>query len=96
MMLFMLTYVATFVPFNVCFNPPSDGLTFSDIIDIFVDCFFFADLIVNFLSAYEDSTTGALIVDLKLIAKNYTSTWFMLDLVAIIPVEIFESLLGGS
>ena len=76
--------------------PPSTEVTFGDYFDVFVDVLFGIDMIVNFLSAYEDDVTGLQIVSLKLIAKNYITSWFLLDLLALIPVQLFEELMGGG
>ena len=49
-----------------------------------VDILFGIDIVVNFISAVEDSN-GRLIVDHKTIAKNYMSGWFWLDFLACFP-----------
>lgn len=96
LMLVLLMYVASIVPFNVCFNQPTENVTFGDVFDAFVDFLFFIDILVNFLSAYEDPASGTLVTDLKKIASNYISSWFFLDLVAVLPIQFFESLLGNG
>jgi ABC-type antimicrobial peptide transport system permease subunit len=86
LMLVLLLYVASIVPYNVCFNQPTDHLTIGDIFDGFIDFLFFIDIIVNFISAYEDPASGTLVTDLKKIASNYIGSWFFLDLVAVMPI----------
>lgn len=96
LMIILLIYVATYVPYSICFNQPSDELTTGEIIDIIVDVLFFIDIIVNFLSAYDDPKSGQQIVDLKLIAMKYIKGWFLLDLLAVLPVQLFEAIMNGG
>ena len=70
-MLILLVYVATYVPYSICMIPPTEEITAADYVDVFVDILFGFDLIINFLSSYEDPVTGLQIVNMKLIAKNY-------------------------
>lgn len=56
-----------------------------------VDGFFLLDIIINFLSAYENSE-GKTIVNCKSIAVNYLTGWFLLDLSTSIPVQLLEAI----
>lgn len=93
-----MIYVATYVPVNVCFGSSSDVMRTGDYIDMIVDILFTIDILVNFLSAYEDPITLMPVVKFKDIAKNYVSGWFALDVVAVMPVQVIESLIapGGG
>jgi len=55
------------------------------IIDLAVDFFFLIDIFVNFISAFEDPTTGFPTVSLKDIAINYLTSWFFIDFIAVFP-----------
>ena len=74
-MLILLLYVATYVPYNICFN--LDNISthqhwiFVNYLDLFVDIFFTVDILLTFVSAYEDKSAGNLVTDYKLIANNY-------------------------
>jgi hypothetical protein len=58
LMIFLLFYVATWVPVNICFNQEtSEEMTTVDWIDMFVDILFGIDILINFLSSYEDPVT---------------------------------------
>ena len=57
LMIFLLIYVATYVPFDVCFNDNSEVMDASDYLDIIVDFLFTIDILVNFMSSYEDPVT---------------------------------------
>lgn len=55
-----------------------------------VDFLFGIDLIVNFISSYEDPRTGLPVVGLKDIAINYLTSWFIIDFIAIFPTQTIE------
>ena len=85
-MIILMGYVVSFVPFNICFDQSiSTEMTTAGIIDIIVDILFFVDIIVNFLSAYDDPATSLPVVKPKIIAKNYLKFWFWLDLLTVLP-----------
>lgn len=54
-MIVLMGYVVSFVPFNICFESSvSTEMTLVSYIDIIVDVLFFVDIIINFLSSYDD------------------------------------------
>ena len=53
-----------------------------------VDSLFFIDIIIIFNSAYIDER-DELVKDRCTIASNYLRGWFFVDLISIIPFEIF-------
>lgn len=62
-MIILMGYVVSYVPFGICFDHSiSTGMTLSGFIDIIVDILFFIDIIVNFLSAYDDPATSLPVV----------------------------------
>jgi hypothetical protein len=88
LMIFLLFYVASYVPYSVCFDnraPDAPAITM-DYVDATVDFLFFVDIIVNFISAYEDPITNLPVIKMRKIASNYLTGWFWLDLIAVIPV----------
>jgi len=60
-------------------------------IDIAVDVFFTLDIILSFFTAYTNSR-GELITDNRMIAKKYLRTFFAIDVLAVLPFDLFESL----
>ena len=85
--LLLLLYTATFVPYRTSFidiSPP--GL---DAWEWAVNALFMVDIVVNFISAYENSDKN-IEVRLKMIAKTYAQTWFLLDACACFPFQLFE------
>lgn len=101
LMIFMLGYVATLVPYNICLKSTNideniNSYTEEEITALLVDLLFFIDIFVNFLSSYDDPETNLPVVDLKLIAKKYVSSWFGIDILAIFPFEAVEALLRSE
>lgn len=65
----------------------SNKWNFYDILEIIVDFAFAVDIVINFLSAYEEqSNQMRVIVDYKMIAINYIKGWFFFDFIAILPI----------
>ena len=61
-----------------------------------VDGFFGIDILINFISAYEDPINGLPVVSLKRIAINYLTGWFIIDFIAVIPTQIIEEAFTGG
>ena len=91
-MIFLLLYVAILMPYNVCFHQasPGTGMTNQDYFDMGIDFLFGVDIHVNFISAYEDDITGIPVINPKRISSNYLSSWFLVDVIAIIPFSLLE------
>ena len=81
----LLMYVATYMPFRICFHKQALTLTSGDKVDLFVDSLFVVDIIINFFSAYYDTKTLLPVVKYKAIARNYVTGYFSVDLVSAIP-----------
>lgn len=57
-------------------------------IDSMVDLFFVVDIIITFRTTYIDPISGEEVMDAKMIAKKYTSSFqFIIDLISTIPLE---------
>lgn len=88
----ILIYTAIYVPYKLSFIPMGETIPFWDSIDTLVDVLFISDLIINFFQSYE-RRDGTLETRHKFIARNYFRTWFIVDFIACIPVDLFEPLL---
>ena len=79
----LLIYTASFVPVKTAFfdDDPHGLAEFEQVLD----ALFMLDLIIQFFSAYQDPSTGFIEVRPKMIAKNYISSWFLIDATACIP-----------
>ena len=88
LMIFLLVYVATWVPYQICFNDsmPNGQLSNEEIVDYVVDGLFLVDIIINFFSSYEDPYTGLPVTSFKKISMHYISGWFFLDIIAVLPI----------
>ena len=77
----VLVYTCFATPWEICFENDSTVMV---IVNIVIDVFFLIDLILTFLTAYhtDDFETED---DHKVIAYNYLTGWFLIDLLAIIP-----------
>ena len=81
----IMIYVLTVYPVRLSFFNDYDFNW--AILDLFVDCIFMFDMIINTITAYED-INGNLIFHLHRIALNYFRTWFWLDLISSLPFNI--------
>jgi hypothetical protein len=54
-----------------------------------LDGLFGIDILINFLSAFENPD-GSLEPRISKIAMNYLKFWFLVDIFAVIPVQLFE------
>lgn len=80
----LLSYTASYMPYKTCFiDDPSEE---SERIDMLVDSFFMADIIVNFISAIEQSD-GRVIYNPRVIAVTYLRSWFTFDLLSVMPFD---------
>ena len=94
-MLVLMSYVVSFVPYNICFNKSvTNEMTLVKYIDAVVDIFFFIDIIINFISAYDDPETSLPVVKYKKIAKSYMKMWFWIDLITVMPFNMLESMIS--
>lgn len=90
----LVLYNAYMVPFDIAFNVCGGaGLLF---VDIVVDLFFIADLILNLRTTYVDDA-GMLVLDYERVRWHYLRSWFVVDFLSAFPFEyIFLLAIGGS
>lgn len=88
----LLFYVTLATPFEVAFVNELNPTRFLWWSNLFVDLNFFADLVFNFLTPFDEPVTNKTIHSTSRIAKRYLMGWFTIDLVSIFP---FSSL-GAS
>lgn len=81
--LLLLMYTAIYVPFQTSFID-TDSSFMSDI-ELVIDALFISDVLINFISAYENESTGFLEIHVVKIAVNYLKSWFLLDILCSIP-----------
>lgn len=94
LMIFLLIYVVSWVPVSICFySDPSDN---DAMVSTIVDAAFLIDIFINFISAYEDPLTALPVVSLKKIAIKYSTTWLIIDLIAVVPTQWIEKLFNAD
>nr|XP_033793705.1 potassium voltage-gated channel subfamily H member 3 [Geotrypetes seraphini] len=85
-------YVAVTVPYSVCFSTSKDEGAPStrgppSICDLAVEILFIVDIILNFRTTFV-SKSGQVVFEPRSIFLHYISTWFLLDLLAALPVDL--------
>ncbi|OMJ94016.1 hypothetical protein SteCoe_2935 [Stentor coeruleus] len=73
-------------PYWLAFGPPSNKAM---IYDIIMQILFLFDFICNFITSYT-SGRNKIIIDPNRISTKYIRTWFICDLLALIPFRLFE------
>lgn len=95
--LVLVIYTAIEIPYTAAFamiERPSPLIQLKNgyymaIANLIVDLMFIVDILINFRSTYTRKNTDELVVDPRMIAYNYLRTWFVIDLLAAIPFELF-------
>ncbi|KAJ0091654.1 hypothetical protein Patl1_12851 [Pistacia atlantica] len=91
----LVVYSAWASPFELAFRKAATGsLLF---VDLVVDGFFAADIILTFFVAYLDKSTYLLVDDHKKIATRYvTRLWFTMDVASTLPFPIIYRIITGE
>ena len=90
----LLFYTAAVVPLYVAFE---ETVSFKRVlIDIGVDIIFIADVVLSFFTSYIDPSSGEIVQSIKKISLTYLKGWFWMDLLASMPWQATEMILGES
>lgn len=81
-----LLYIAVLEPVFLAFSDVGKGLSF-EVISVVMDVFFLCDVVLNFRTGYY-TADGFEVMEPWLVAKHYLRTWFALDLVSSVPVDL--------
>jgi CRP-like cAMP-binding protein len=87
-------YIIWITPVRVGFDLSAQGFWFW--MEGVINLFFWADLVLNFFTAYEHPITSALITDRKKIAQRYLRGWFVIDLLASFPSDYIVKAVQGT
>ncbi|KAJ4708002.1 Potassium channel like [Melia azedarach] len=91
----LVVYSAWASPFELAFRKAATGSLL--IVDLAVDFFFAADIILTFFVAYLDKSTYLLVDDHKKIALRYvTRLWFPMDVASTLPFQLIYRLFTGE
>ena len=96
--LICLVYVFLVLPVELAFDDMLGGGawgTFRCVFSLILDVIFISDIVISFRTCYI-SKQSELVTDWRLIARNYLSRWFWIDLPASIPLDLIFSLFSGS
>ena len=86
MLVFIMMYMVVFYPLDFAFNL-DEKYSFYKVLSLLIFGYFTFDIFIGFFSAYRNKE-GIIVDNLKDICKNYLRTWFLLDLIATIPVHL--------
>mgnify|MGYP003308217452 CR=1 FL=1 len=81
----VLFAILLYVPYEVAFVA-RDAAYFR--FDVFVFVWYACDMALSFVTAYEDAATRSLVVDPAKVRWHYVRTYFLVDLVATVPIEL--------
>ena len=87
--LILLMYTASFVPYQTSFIESNSNISLA-VWEWVVNCLFGLDIIINFISAFENSDKN-IEVRFTVIARNYIQSWFILDVLASFPFQLIGS-----
>ena len=79
------------IPFNLAFSEQLDEVTWYNIFLFTIDGFFVIDIIINFNTAVIQNEVNV-ITNRKKIALMYIKSWFIIDLLSVIPFDIIIEL----
>eukprot|EP00854_Cymbomonas_tetramitiformis_P017837 gene17837-21240_t len=74
------------VPYRIAFNIPAKGAWYG--FEILTDLFFWTDVVLNFFTGYEEPRSSNFVMDFKKIRRNYIKSWFFIDVLACLPVDM--------
>ena len=81
----MIVFSGIFTPLRVAFLE-DDSLSMA--VEWFLDAVFLIDTALNFVTAYFDRGES-LIDNRRIIACNYLRSWFLVDLISVLPLKVF-------
>ena len=82
---FLMLYTCFITPYRCAFiDIPSQSWV---ILEYFIDCWFFMNMIITILSIYEQGNIR--IASIKFNSIEYFKSWLFVDLISVIPLELF-------
>eukprot|EP00928_Gymnodinium_smaydae_P068609 TRINITY_DN5178_c0_g1_i1.p1 TRINITY_DN5178_c0_g1~~TRINITY_DN5178_c0_g1_i1.p1 ORF type:complete len:847 (-),score=206.00 TRINITY_DN5178_c0_g1_i1:190-2730(-) len=87
LLLLLLFYIGMSMPLLVAFG---DGLTFLSAMESALDWFFLTDVLLNFRTTYV-TKSEEVVTNGSRIACNYLKSWFLLDFLSSIPMDMISA-----
>jgi len=82
------------VPFSMAFSDELDLIPSFILFMYIIDIFFSVDILIIFNTAIVEDDSFDIVDDRKKIALIYMKSWFLIDLLSVVPFDIiFESLI---
>jgi hypothetical protein len=98
LMLYLLLYVTVVTPFELSFlkaanlsNLAADGAGVLFFVNRLLDILFFFDVYINFHLSYFEPIEGTIINDISRIRCHYLKSWFLIDIVSVIPFDLLAT-----
>jgi hypothetical protein len=82
-----IIYEVFLTPYRLCFNAPAEGPMFA--FETVIAVYFISDVFLNFFVSFYNGE-GQVIKSHGLIIKSYVKGWFIIDVVASIPIDWIE------
>lgn len=92
-MIVFVIYNATYIPIELSFELAERKTLAHKVIDGMIDVVFACDIALNFRTAFLDQEYE-IVTSARAIAIRYLRSWFVIDIFAVTPFEIFTG--GGS
>ena len=92
--LIMVNISSIIILYDFCFvetDNENNTLFVNNPVYYVIEVFFIIFIILQFFQTYQDPSTLLIITDFKKIALRYIKRWFFIDLISIIPFELFMS-----
>ena len=92
--LIMVNISSLIILYDFCFvetDKDNNNLFVNNPVYYVIELFFAIFIILQFFQTYQDPSTYLIITDFKSIALRYIKRWFFIDLLSIIPFELFMS-----
>eukprot|EP01047_Picozoa_sp_COSAG01_P023339 COSAG01_NODE_1409_length_10417_cov_4.920043_13_plen_198_part_00 len=80
----LLIYIAINVPYRIGFDQGTQPFEFWFVFDMFVDVYFWIDLVLNFRTAVY-TADGEIEISPKRVRQIYMRNWFVIDFVSCLP-----------
>mmetsp|Transcript_58003 Transcript_58003/g.184251 ORF Transcript_58003/g.184251 Transcript_58003/m.184251 type:complete len:838 (+) Transcript_58003:206-2719(+) len=91
--IFVLLYISFMAPIRVGYSQSPEGPMF--VFEFLIDVYFYIDVILNFFTGFE-ADDGVLVFDLRLIRSHYMKSWFGVDVLACLPIDLLLRGLDGT
>ena len=77
------------VPFRIAFEPEIDVSTLGFWLDLAIDGLFMLDIALNLRTGVpHKENLSHIIFDKGIVMKHYMSSWFFIDLIACMPIDV--------